>query len=42
MTHGSHEESLPLDAMDVLESGGYEVSPANVARLVPLLLQARR
>lgn len=42
MTHGSDEESLPLDAMDVLESGGYEVSPANVARLVPLLVQARR
>jgi hypothetical protein len=42
MTQGGDEESLQLDAIDVLESGGYEASPANVARLVPLLVQARR
>jgi hypothetical protein len=42
MTHGSDEESLQLDAIDLLESGGYEASPANVERLVPLLIQARR
>ena len=42
MTHGSDEESLRLDAIDLLESGGYGASPANVERLVPLLIQARR
>ncbi|WP_130584089.1 hypothetical protein [Bradyrhizobium sp. Leo170] len=36
------EESLQLDAIDLLQSGGYEASPANVERLVPLLVQARR
>ena len=41
MTLGD-EESLQLDAIDLLESGGYEASPANVERLVPLLIQARR
>lgn len=41
MTHGD-EESLQLDAIDLLERGGYEASPANVERLVPLLIQARR
>ena len=41
MTLGD-EESLQLDAIDLLESGGYEASPANVERLVPLLVQARR
>lgn len=42
MTHGGDEESLQLDAIDLLESGGYEASPANVERLLPLLSQARR
>jgi integrase len=42
MTQGGDEESLQLDAIDLLESGGYEASAANVARLVPLLVQARR
>lgn len=42
MTQGGNEESLQLDAIDLLESGGYEASAANVARLVPLLVQARR
>jgi hypothetical protein len=41
MTLGD-EESLQLDAIDLLESGGYEASPANIERLVPLLIQARR
>ncbi|MHC2624005.1 hypothetical protein ACVIW2_006037 [Bradyrhizobium huanghuaihaiense] len=41
MTLGD-EESLQLDAVDLLESGGYEASPANIERLVPLLVQARR
>lgn len=41
MTLGD-EEALQLDAIDLLESGGYEASPANVERLVPLLIQARR
>ena len=36
------EESLQLDAMDLLESGGYEVSMANIERLVPLLVRARK
>lgn len=42
MALGRDEESLQLDAVDLLESGGYETSPANVERLVPLLVQARR
>jgi site-specific recombinase XerD len=42
MTSGGDEESLQLDAVDLLQSGGYEASPANVLRLVPLLIQARR
>lgn len=41
MTLGD-EESLQLDALELLESGGYEASHANVERLVPLLVQARR
>lgn len=41
MTFGD-EESLQLDAIDILEAGGYESSPANVERLVPLLIRARR
>ncbi len=36
------EEALQLDAMDLLESGGYEVSMANIERLVPLLVRARK
>jgi integrase len=36
------EESLQLDAINLLQSGGYEASPGNVERLVPLLIQARR
>ncbi|WP_213740407.1 DUF6538 domain-containing protein [Bradyrhizobium sp. dw_411] len=42
MSSGGDEESLLLDAVDLLESGGYEASPGNVERLVPLLIQARR
>ena len=42
MTAGGDEESLQLDAIDLLESGGYDASPGNVERLVPLLVQARR
>jgi hypothetical protein len=42
MTHAGDEESLQLDAIDLLESGGYEASPANIERLMPLLVQARR
>jgi integrase len=42
MTPGGDEETLQLDAIDLLERGGYEASPANVERLVPLLIQARR
>jgi site-specific recombinase XerD len=42
MTTGTDEESLQLDAIDLLERGGYDASPANVERLVPLLVQARR
>lgn len=41
MVHGGDEETLELDAIDLLESGGYEASPANVERLVPVLIQAR-
>lgn len=41
MTLGD-EESLQLDAIELLESGGYEASPANIERLVPLLIRARR
>ena len=40
MTSGD-EELLQLDAIDLLKSGGYDASPANVERLVPLLIQAR-
>ncbi|MCK1667965.1 DUF6538 domain-containing protein [Bradyrhizobium sp. 153] len=36
------EESLRLDALDLLESGGYDTSMANVERLVPLLAKARK
>jgi hypothetical protein len=36
------EESLQLDAVDLLESGGYDASMANIERLKPLLVQARR
>jgi site-specific recombinase XerD len=42
MTTGGDEESLQLDAIDLLESGGYDASPGTVERLVPLLVQARR
>lgn len=42
MGHTADEESLELDAIDLLQDGGYEASPANVARLMPLLVQARR
>lgn len=41
MTLGD-EQSLQLDAIDLLESGGYDASPANIERLLPLLIQARR
>jgi site-specific recombinase XerD len=42
MTTGGDEESLQLDAIDLLEGGGYDASPGTVERLVPLLVQARR
>lgn len=42
ITLGRDEESLQLDAIDLLEAGGYDTSPANVERLVPLLLKARQ
>lgn len=42
MGHTADEESLELDAIGLLQGGGYEASPANVARLMPLLVQARR
>jgi integrase len=42
MSLGGDEESLRLDAIDLLESGGYDASPGNVERLVPLLVRARR
>ncbi|WP_027572896.1 DUF6538 domain-containing protein [Bradyrhizobium sp. WSM1743] len=42
MGHTADEESLQLDAIDLLQGGGYEASPANVARLMPLLVQPRR
>src|ERR1700753_441094 len=42
ITLGHDEESLELDAIDLLERGGYDASPANVERLVPLLLKARQ
>ena len=42
MTLSGDEESLRLDAIDLLESGGYDASLGNVERLVPLLVQARR
>ncbi|PZA10763.1 hypothetical protein DNX69_15560 [Rhodopseudomonas palustris] len=35
------EESLHLDAIELLEKGGYDVSPENVERLKPLLEKAR-
>jgi integrase len=40
--HAWDDESLELDAIDLLESGGYDVSMANVRRLVPLLTRARK
>jgi hypothetical protein len=36
------EETLQLDALDLLESGGYSATPENVGRLVPLLVKARK
>ncbi|UPJ28962.1 DUF6538 domain-containing protein [Bradyrhizobium sp. CW1] len=41
MTLGD-DDSLQLDAIDLLKSGGYAASPANVERLVPLLMRARK
>jgi integrase len=36
------EESLHLDAIDLLDSGGYDASMKNIERLKPLLVQARK
>ena len=36
------EETLQLDALELLESGGYQASMENIERLVPLLVKARR
>jgi site-specific recombinase XerD len=36
------EESVELDAIDLLEGGGYDASMENVERLKPLLIQARK
>ncbi|GAA0005879.1 hypothetical protein BRDID11002_58830 [Bradyrhizobium diazoefficiens] len=36
------DETLRLDALDLLESGGYAATEENVERLVPLLVKARR
>jgi hypothetical protein len=36
------EETLQLDASEILESGGYDASFANIERLVPLLIKARK
>jgi hypothetical protein len=40
--HTWDEESLHLDAIDLLESGGYDASMNNIERLKPLLVQARK
>jgi integrase len=40
--HAWDDESLHLDALDLLESGNYDPSLANVERLKPLLIQAKR
>jgi site-specific recombinase XerD len=38
----TNEELLQLQAIDALESGGFARSEANIERLVPLLVRARR
>jgi site-specific recombinase XerD len=38
----TNEELLELQAVDLLESGGFARSEANIDRLVPLLVRARR
>jgi hypothetical protein len=42
MMHAEDEESLHLDAIDLFESGGYDVSMENIERLTPLLVRARK
>jgi hypothetical protein len=39
--HAWDDESLHLDAIDLLDRGGYDTSMANVERLMPLLAKAR-